>query len=151
MTFIIFLGGSGGLFVVIFILILLGNFSSQFCNDVRLFLENNVLTITLVTTGITLGLSALIGGLQRKLSAFFAYIPLILQLFLCIFYGMYSVVTLTPDSFFLTLFGLLIYVGTFIVDVFICAATVSFSLSTRRSWPVALAGLALCSFIPIFF
>lgn len=101
---IIVIFGSGGVFIFIFLLLLLGNFNQQFCADVHGFLVNNSLTIGLVSLGLSLGLSGLAVWLYKRWLALLAYFPLIFQMFLCIFLGLYSVVSAYPDSILLNVY-----------------------------------------------
>ena len=138
---IIFFCAGGCIFIVAFALFLLTGATAQICGDVSTYMRDNYTTILISAICMTLVISAIMGYVAKRFRVFFANCLLMTQILFGLLYGLYNVVTRHPDSFFLTLWCLIIYLAVFIVDAFFSILSVSYWSNQKKIWPMMCVGI----------
>ncbi len=135
---VIFFGAGGGIFVCVFLLMIISGAELEFCNAISNFIENNYITISVVLGSLSLIASAISGYMTGKIKTFIANFMAITPLMIGLVYGLYETTTSYPDSGFLSIFSVIIYAVVFYVEAVITIAVSISSMENNKTWPVIL-------------
>lgn len=120
--------GGGGIFVVVFLLMILGGMSNGICDSISGFIENNAVGIGIVC-GIILIITAVLaynvrkGSVGKKISCALASSLALSQMLCGLINGIYGVANMSDQGFVIVIMGLVIYVVVQIISIGLTAFT----------------------------
>ncbi len=138
---IVFFGAGGGIFIVAFMLMIIGGAANEICQNINQFITQNYIWIIALAVALSLA-GAIIGGkLSPKKTFYGGYFLLILQLLFNLLSGIYSISLNIYDSGFLVIWSFIVYLILYIVFAAVSYLIVLFSAGYKTSIPLYLGGI----------
>lgn len=151
MTVVFFSLGGGCLFFVIFLLFMLSNMASSFCENTMAYLIDNTLGILLITGIISLLIALFTAYINKKIKWIPATWIGIVHFLWCTAYGVYGVIKVCDNSFFLLLISGVFYLAITVLHAIITCALLVMCTEKDITWPIYPICIIITFFLYYFY
>ncbi len=139
---IIFFTLGGGIFVAVFVLMILSGIVREFSQNTNSFISENIIFLMILFIILSV-LGSIIGaklwGSMKSIPPMFLIFA---QFFFSLIRGLYYITSDPYSSTFLMIIAMIVYIAALVVNGFVMLATASLTCDKKRVIPLYLAGVA---------
>ncbi len=143
---IIFFTLGGGIFVAVFVLMIISGIVRELSQNVNSFISENVIILMILFIILSVLGSIIAAKLWGSMKAIPPMFLMFAQFFFFLIRGLYYITSDPYDSAFLTIFAVAVYIAALAFNGFVMLATAGLTCDKKRVIPLYLAGIVGAAF-----